>query len=515
MATETRNSEPRDYVSIFVLRKWWVIGATVVVLGAALANSLRQTPMYRSTAEVLVSSVSVIENEIQVATSSEVADAASQRVSEAGLDPAGISVSNTPNTSALEFSSVSADPRAAMKTAQAYADAYLDFRRNLLLSNVDQSLTSLDTLLADLNAQLADAQQDLASASSNAEIQALSSRMSSLTSQITQQQSLENELFLAKNASVGQVLQQAYLPRTPFSPNHLRSGGLGLFLGLFLGCGLALLRDRMDRRLRGREEIEETVGAPLIAMIPESTESNGELAVLYEGRALADRQAAEAYRSLRTRVLFTSSQRPVKTIMITSPQAGEGKTTTAANLAVTLAQADHRILLVSSDLRRPGLQRYFRGLRGIGLSDVLAGLADISEAITPGPVENLRLIRSGSIHPQLMGSGLASVEMRQIITDLSPSADYIVFDSAPILGVSDAIDLASIVDTVILVTDANRSTKQAIEEAAADLRSVGAPILGVVLSRFDPIKFHPYYHHARRQYYANDPSDDGVTIDHR
>lgn len=517
MSTEVYSSESRDYLSVFRARKWWIIGASVLVVGAAVINSVIQTPLYRSTAEVLVLAVSGpgpsggdfvnIDNELQIATSGRVADAADATVSEAGLVPGDVSIDNTAFTDTLEFAAVSTDPRAAKTTAQAYADAYLKFRSDQLLSSVDASLESVDSLIGSLNAKISRVQEQLASAGSSAEIQALSARISSLTGQITQQQTLQNELFLAKNSSVGQVLQPADLPQSPFSPNHVRAAALGLFLGIFLGIGLALLRDRVDHRLRGREEIEEAVGAPVIAMIPEAASSHKQLAVVG-----GDPRAAEAFRSLRTKILFSASRSPLKTIMVTSPQAGEGKTTTAANIAVALAQADQRVVLVSSDLRRPGLQRYFPNLNGTGLSDVLSGTAELATAVTAGPVGNLLLVSSGSDDFQLDGGGLGSAEMRRVIGELSAAADYVVLDTTPVLGVSDAIDLASIVDTAILVMDANKSTRPSIEEAVDDLRSVGTSILGVVLNRFDPKKFHPYYHHARSHYYANAPSGDGSTI---
>jgi capsular exopolysaccharide synthesis family protein len=202
---------------------------------------------------------------------------------------------------------------------------------------------------------------------------------------------------------------------------------------------------------------------------------------------------------LRTKVFFAASSEPVKTIMVTSAEAGEGKTTTAANLAMALAQADHRVVLVSADLRRPDLKRFFPNLNGRGLSDLLVGEALLADVIISGPLDNLYLISSGS--PLREEPDFGSEEMTKLIQHLGESADFVIFDGTPVLGVSDALGLASVVDKVIMVTDASTSTRGAVEEASADLRSVGASIMGVVLTRFDPQRFHPNYGYHRRGYY--------------
>ena len=391
MSTEAYSPESRDYMSVFRQRKWWIIGTTAIVTGAAIVHALLQTPLYRSTATVLVQPVAVpgpsvsspfvnIDTELQIASSAQVAQTANAALIKAGIEPGEVTVSTSTTTDTLEFAGVSTDARAARATAEAYAEAYLEVRTEQLTSAVDQSLESVVAIIKDLNGKILHAQQELASSTTAADSQFWAARISSLTSQITTDQTLQNDLFLAKSSSVGQILQPARLPQRPYSPNYVRDVLLGLFLGLLLGCGLALLRDRADRSLRGRDEIEQAAGSPLIAMIPEAASLKERLAVVGNG----DPRAAEAYRSLRTKILFTASQQPFKTIMITSPRAGEGKTTTAANVAVALAQADKKVVLVSSDLRRPTLQRYFPNMNGTGLSDVLAGTAELGSTITPG-----------------------------------------------------------------------------------------------------------------------------------
>lgn len=507
MPTNSRPLELRDYLALLWLRKWWIVALAAVSLGAALFYSLSQTPLYTSSSEVLVLPVSVpgvagtssgfvdIETEIRIATSPAVGRLAEEAAAQGGGTVGSISVSNPDSTNTLFFASVSEKPSTAQATAQAYADAYLQFRRDGLLSSVDASVRSIDQVIANLNNQLLVLRQRLVASTNSSQQQVLQLKISSVTGQISAQQSVRNDLALAQNARVGEVLAPAYLPSAASTPNPRRDGALGLFVGLALGVGFAFLRDRLDQRLRGREEVERSVDAPLVAMVPNNRSLHRQLSVTRGG----DRRAGEAYRMLRTRVLFAASNEPVKSVMITSAEAGEGKTTTAANLAVALAQADHRVVLVSADLRRPDLKRYFANLNGRGLYDLLVGEADLADVILTGPLDNLYLISSGS--PLRDEPDFGSEEMTKLIQRLGESADFVILDATPVLGVSDALGLASVVDKVILVTDASRSTRSAVEEATGDLRSVGASIMGVVLTRFDPQRFHPHYGYHRRGYY--------------
>jgi capsular exopolysaccharide synthesis family protein len=534
MPDEARSPELRDYLAVLWLRKWWIVAAVLVVVGAALAFSFTQTATYASSAEVLVLPVQVpgpggastgfvnIDQELRIATSPAVASRAYDVLAAKGLSPGSVSVSIPSSTDSLSFLANSEDPRAAQATAQAYADSYLRFREDSLFSNVEAATASIDQVIAGLNGQLQRAQSRAVHADNFAQQAALEQRISALTSQISAQQSLRSDLVLAQNTNVGEVLAHATRPISPASPNPRKSGAIGLFVGLCLGIGLAFFRDRLDQHLRGRDEIEGLIEAPIIGMIPRASSLETRLAVAPNG----DPHAGEAFRSLRTRVLFGISKEPIRNIMVTSAEAGEGKTTTAANLAVALAQADSRCVLVSADLRKPALKRYFPSMSGLGVSDILSGTAQLADALTPSPIPNLYLLPSGSDlrHPE---NGLASERMSKILEALSQHADLVVLDSAPILGVSDSLELASIVESVLLVVDASRSRRGSVEEAADELLSVGAVIMGAVLTRFDPSKFRPYgYGHARYYGYERETepkrgqraaraanTDDGFTRD--
>jgi capsular exopolysaccharide synthesis family protein len=508
----TRAPELRDYLTTLWVRRWWVILTTVLVTAIAFTMSVTQTKLYSSFSEVLVKAVSVpgdtsptfvlIENEIRIAGSAEVAEIAAEEIVAAGFEPAGISVDNPTGTEILTFQATSPSPRTAQITAAAHAEAYLTFRRESLLSSVDAAKEQVDRLIATLQTDQIRAGEDLEAASEAGDaagITAATTEIQAISNQIAVQNSFLIELERARGTRVGEILEPGFLPTVPSSPNPQRSGALGLFIGLSLGIGLAFLRDRLDQRVGSREDIESTLEAPLLGRIPVADDLHEVLAVGADGNPLA----GEAFRALRTRLQFAASQSPFKSVMITSSEAGEGKTTTAANLAVALAQTDSRVVLVGADLRRPELRRYFPDAHGPGLADVLSGASDLSEVVRSTPLENLLIIPSGRHVRDVPEASLGSQAMAVVLQRLGANADVVVLDAPPLLGVSDSLDLASLVDVAVMVVDAGRAHRSAVAEATNDLRSVGAGLLGVVLTRYDPSRYQPYYKSRRYGGYAD------------
>lgn len=205
---------------------------------------------------------------------------------------------------------------------------------------------------------------------------------------------------------------------------------------------------------------------------------------------------AEAYRQLRTNIQFSSLDRPIKTLLVTSTSPEEGKSTTLANLAITMAQADRRVILVDCDLRRPVLHQLFRVGNGVGLTTVVANRDAQEIPFAPTEVPGLLLLPSGPLPPnpsELLGSN----RMAEVIEQLKQQADYVLFDSPPIVVVTDAAVLASKVDGVILVIRAGKTKREYAQRAKAMLDKVNANLLGVVLNG---VRYEPTLH----QYYAAD-----------
>lgn len=327
------------------------------------------------------------------------------------------------------------------------------------------------------------------------------------------------------------VVDLAILPPEPVSPRKALNLLLGLILGGILGVGIASTREYMDETVHTREDIQAaTGGAPILGMIPRIRQAGlngkssksaistiggvGELgARLVAGRDPRN-PVSEAYRSLRTNLTFSNPDKPPKIIVFTSPLPQDGKSTTAANLAITLTQQGIKTLLIDADLRRGLLHGVFGVNRDPGLTNVLAGGAAISEAI-----QEIDLQESGKL--DFMSSGpyppnpaeiLGSQRMKSLLEALDERYDLVLIDSAPLTVVTDAAVLGTKADGVVLVARANVTEKGALTYAAEQLRNVRAPILGCVLNDVDYRRDsryystygkYGYYHH----YYYGDDGD--------
>lgn len=234
----------------------------------------------------------------------------------------------------------------------------------------------------------------------------------------------------------GQVLAPATLPASPSSPNLLRNALLAAFLGLALGVGLAFLRERLEDRFMGREDVERTLGAPVLATIPrfagKRKDDPSKLIVRTDPHSLA----SESYRSLRTNLEFIASTTGRNSFLITSPSAG--KSVTAANVALAFAQSGRRTIVISGDLRRPTIKRIFDVQPTDGLSRYLAGQTDQLEEIIVNPgISNLRILPTAPMPPN-PAELMTSPRMGQVIADLEANCDMLLIDSAPTLPVADA-----------------------------------------------------------------------------
>jgi capsular exopolysaccharide synthesis family protein len=290
----------------------------------------------------------------------------------------------------------------------------------------------------------------------------------------------------------------APLPTSPSSPKLLINVAVALIVGLGFGIGIAFLREKFDDRLRGRTELEERLGAPVLAVVPKipgwKRRHGARLVAVDHPRGAA----AEAYRTLRTSVMFTAAQRNMKVIMISSPGAGEGKSTTAANVSVGLAEAGKRVILVSADLRNPRAHEFFGLKNDVGLSNALSGEVKPWEALqSPGQFDTLRVMASGPV-PSKPAELLQSEQMAELLSQLRDVADFVIVDTAPTLIVADPMAVAAVADGVLVVADSQTTSRGAIAHARELLDQLQAPVIGAVLNNFDPSKarsYGPYYYY--------------------
>ena len=271
--------------------------------------------------------------------------------------------------------------------------------------------------------------------------------------------------------------------------------GLGLALGLMAGFMMACFSEFVDRTVKTPEDVEQALGLPFLAMIPAFQkswkEATGGLLVQGAGRAgehtLAPYVNAsahpywESYRSLRTSLLLSSPDRPPRTILVTSALSSEGKSTTAVNLGITLAQTGARTLILDLDMRRPSLANAFHLPRTAGLSGYLSGQSELHTEILQTGIPNLFVVPAGPIlpnPPELIGSRRMSLAFRL----LAGYFDYIVIDSPPLMAVTDPLVIATQVDGVLLVVQGGKTSKAVVQKARNLLRTVDVKILGAVVT---------------------------------
>jgi succinoglycan biosynthesis transport protein ExoP len=288
------------------------------------------------------------------------------------------------------------------------------------------------------------------------------------------------------NVEPHELARQAYkvLPRMNVNV------AIAAFLSLMLGIGLVFLLDHMDRTIKSAEGIEALVGSPLLGIIPVVADvPTGDTAVAMRERDLylfkhPTSQAAECCRSIRTNILFSSTEREVKTITVTSARPREGKSTTTIYLGTTMAQSGQRVLLVDTDLRRPRLHKSLGVSKERGLTTLLLGESNYDDVVKTTDVPNLFVLPCGPLPPN-PAELLLTKRFKVVLDELATRFDRILLDSPPILAVTDAVLLSRVTDGIILVAQAGKTHTEDVTLAVRQLRDVDAPVLGVILNVID------------------------------
>ena len=279
------------------------------------------------------------------------------------------------------------------------------------------------------------------------------------------------------------ILESAAPAVAPSEPQKAKVVALALALGLFAGTALALLREWQDQRLRSTDEISALLSLPVLGMVPAMSSPKQTPAIRGQKvRISPESREAEAFRTIRTAIFFGAPKEEARTIVITSPAPGEGKSTVVANLGIAMAQAGQRVLIVDADFRRPVQHRIFTLDRKTkGLSLVLAGQMNLKGAIEQTGLEGLDILTCGPNVPN-PAEILNSDRFTRVIEELAGGYDRVVIDSPPVVAVTDALILAARCDLTILVLRAEASTRRVSIQARESLASVDAKILGVVLN---------------------------------
>jgi len=343
------------------------------------------------------------------------------------------------------------------------------------------------------------------------------------------QRQKEQELAMASDAPNNiQVSASAVTPTAPVGPQRNRNIFVAFLVSFAVGIGLAFLLDYLDDSVKSSDDIGRHLGLPTLALIPHSFGSDRKRLALGTGNGngngaspftmlptLQEKNSpmAEAYRHLRTSLLFSSAGKPPKTILVTSSQPAEGKTTTAINTAITLAQADADVIVIDCDLRRPRIHNYFGMDNTQGLTNYLSGERDTENLIKTYPdLPRLKVITSGPIPPN-PAELLSSNEMKNLLQFLSAKYRHVIIDSPPAISFTDAAILSTLVDGVVLVAMANKSSIHLMRRFKQRLGAIGARIYGVVLNgiKSGSVEYE-YYGAGYYNYYKHSETDLSTPI---
>ena len=482
--------ELRHYLN--VLRRRWpiVVLVTVLAVGASLALAFTSTKIYAASADVLLAEaqqdvvftqgqaytdpVRQLDTQITVMQSRPIQNKVDRALGADASEVSSVSVSGVGQTDVIRVTVESPDPQVAKEAADLYAQTYVDVRR-------DQQIASLLAAGEQVQKKLDEIQFQINATEPGSERDALVSQY-----ELFKQKLDQVEVDAALKSGGAQVVANAEVPTTPVKPTPVRNAALAGVLGLLLGIGLAFLAEYLDDKINASEDVGRYGhGLTVLAEVPAIGGWRDRKTTRIVSLTDPNSSGAEAYRSLRTSLQIIALRRPVQTILVTSAMAGEGKSTTAVNLAVTMARAGKRVVLVDLDLRRPRVDRFFDIDPAPGFTTVLVGDAPLSDALAPIEVADgvppIQVLTSGPIPPnpsELMGA----TRVAELLASLQSIADIVVIDSSPIIPVTDALVLSGRVDGLLLVVGAGQTRRRHLTRATELLEQTEAPVLGAVLN---------------------------------
>lgn len=318
----------------------------------------------------------------------------------------------------------------------------------------------------------------------------------------------EASLSSGINVSNAQIVDGATISGAPARPKRMLNVLLAVFVGLFGGVFAAFFVEYMDDTIKTPDDVEKVLALPFLGYVPTTEHDEGPL-YMFAGKRAA---VAEAYRTIRTSIMLSSAEdKPLQVLLVTSTTPNEGKTTTAANLAVAMAQMGERVLLIDTDMRRHNLHKVFKLENLIGISDMILDQNNIPLGLrNPAEIPNLTVVTGGTLAPN-PSELLGSAKMRTLISGLRGQYDRIILDSPPLMAFSDCLVLSRLADGVVFVVWGGETGRENIKKTVHSIQGVGARILGAVLNNVDFSRnsstyyyYHPYYDY----YYAE---KDGVT----
>lgn len=494
--------------------RWWVVLlVTLVTAGTAVGVSLLQEPVYTAETEVVISQVRrtedvsleelvasnvVVQTQRQVVTSRSVTERVIERL-DLRTTPRElveqVTVTAVADTKVLRIEASDPDPRAAASLADAYAEAYLDFRRDQAVEDLRAAQGALGERIQEIRQEVGRLESEIEEAEGG-DRAALVAERDALLAELQQLTGRGPAAADARESirGGGSVLSPAEVPEEPTSPRPVRNGLLATMLGLMLGAGLAVLLDNLDDVIRDESDLQRaTESLPVLGRVPHWDGADDGGVVSLEDSTTG---AAEAYRELGLNVRFLlAGGDPTGAgsgaVTVTSPAPQDGKTVTACNLAVAMARSGMSVVLIDADLRQPTVAEQLRRSQSPGLSDLLVAGPDAPLESRLGSVGSngdgeggLWVLTAGSLPPN-PAELLASPAMEAIHRRLLARVDVVIYDSPPVLGVADALELARRCARTLVVARADKTTRGELEQCLERVRNVGGQVAGSVFNDLD------------------------------
>ena len=519
-AQETPGLE--DYLAAVRQRKWLIILCAILGFALAVLFTLSRTATFEGAAKVLVNPTNVgavdqrlappvLEREREVVDSEAVARLVALDV-ETTVSPLvllrDLEVVFVDNSDTLELLYQDTNPRTAQQVVNSFAEQYVGLRNgeadaldaatiDPLQSAVEMNQALVEEINTDIETAVA-AQSRANAVGDTAGAQAEAANLTDLRAELNSTRTILRTdtadlqtAIIARDSRTppGVLLERAALPTAPvgFSDNILRA--VGLVFGLGGGVALAFVLQRLDRTARESGDVELALGTSVLASIPSFGVANrsgsAAIVMLSGGRSARVQRAREAFRRLRSSLQFLGTTRDADTFLITSARPSEGKSTTAANLAIALAQGETRVCLVNADLRRPTIEKVL-GITGheAGLSDWLVDQSVTSIMVAVEGTPGLVVVPAGA-PPTNPGELLATGRISGLIDELSSQFDIVLVDAPPVLSAADASSIAPSVDGTIVIVDSSRTDTDTLLRVRAELDRAGGNVVGAILNRDD------------------------------
>ncbi len=531
--------ELREYAAIVWHWLWLIILGTLLAGGTAFIVSRQMTPIYSASTTLLINQARspTMANYSDIIASERIAktyaELLTQRpilekvmatvgLNEDDFDADSIQVTPVRDTQLIRINVEHASPQIAAQVANTLPQVFIQENEKTQSARFASSKENLSAQLESLNQDIEATQQAIdqlgepETSAQQAELTRLKNTLAQYqNSYANLLQSYENlRLAEAQSLDTVTVVEPADIPEFPVRPRTKLNTLLAAVVGAMLATGVAFLIEYLDDTVKTPDDLQQLANLSalgVIARIP-GEEASERVVAAHQPRS----PISEAYRTLRTNLEFSAVDSGLHTLVVTSGNPQEGKSTTAANLAVVMAQAGKQVILVDADMRRPRVHALFGSSNNYGLTTaIMQGNPSPMEYVQDTDVPNLRIMTTGPIPPN-PAEILGSQRTREVIDHLKEEADLIIFDSPPVLAVTDAAVLSTVVDGVLLVVEVGRTRRDVLYRATDALRRVGGHVLGAALNRVSSKRggYYYYKYYEYDYYYTRDGDEDELAGQH-